>query len=81
MISKETSLVADEKSAGSVAELHRIARHRQIYGSMADDVPVGVEPREGALVLAASVGTVGAGADKIYATDSAFDKLRLPKIG
>ena len=78
MSNLDSGITSKSDQPASASEMQRIARHRQIYGSMADDVPMGTLPRPDAVVLGASMGTVGASADSYYEPVDSLQALRAP---
>lgn len=79
MSNLNSGIAPQAEATTAVSEMQRTAHHRLIYGSMADNVPMGSEPNEEALVKGASMGTVGVTADEYYGPVPALGELRTPK--
>ena len=79
MVNQSSGMTSESKQPTSAFEMQRIARHRQLYGSMADEVPMGAQPSPEAVVIGASMGTVGKTADSYYEPADSFQELRAPR--
>ena len=79
MSNLDSGITSKSDQPTSASGMQRIARHRQLYGSMADEVPMGAQPSPEAVVLGASMGTVGKTADSYYEPVDSLQELRAPR--